>query len=74
MIQITDLEQKFLRLALDSAAEDGEIRNASVMFFKSLRARGVKADTVQPAKPQGPQVVWQQFWSNGTGTTTFRTW
>lgn len=38
----TEFEQKLLTLALDSAAEKGEIDNSAVMLLRSLRTRGVK--------------------------------
>jgi len=41
---INEREKKFMRLALDPAAMKGEIENAAVMFFSSLRARGVMAN------------------------------
>lgn len=37
----TDKERKLLNLALDAGAQTGEIDNSAVMFFRSLRARGV---------------------------------
>ncbi len=73
MINITDQEKKLLSLALNDAAAEGEITNAAVMFIKSLRARGVKADAVnqaQVARPMPfPNVVFTT-WSNVGGKWT----
>jgi hypothetical protein len=39
-------EEKLLRLALDAAAAPGEIENAGRAFIASLRARGVRPETL----------------------------
>ena len=41
---INDREMKLARLALDPAAQKGEIDNAAIMFFRSLRGRGIMAE------------------------------
>ncbi len=71
MINITDQEQKLLRLALNDAAAEGEITNAAVMFIKSLRARGVKADAVQqaPVQQMMPHFSYTVWTSAGGGWT-----
>jgi hypothetical protein len=38
---LTDREQKFLELALNAGSLPGEADNAAVLFFRSLRKRGV---------------------------------
>jgi len=42
----TAVEQKLLRLALDEAAQPGEVCNSAVKFVESLRRRGVKAEAL----------------------------
>jgi hypothetical protein len=44
LVELTATETKLLRLGLDSAARDGEIRNCAVKLFESLRRRRVSAD------------------------------
>jgi hypothetical protein len=80
MINITDKEQKLLALALNESAAEGEITNAAVMFFRSLRERGVKADTVNQSQvaratpfPHFSYRVWSSAgggtWTQTTSTT-----
>jgi hypothetical protein len=60
----TDLEQKFIRLGLDSGALGDEVGNSAVMFFKSLRRRGVKPEElIKDTGEKGIEDV-QNFWSN----------
>lgn len=50
-------EQKLIRLALDPGAAPGELQNAAMMVFKSLKARGIMADALfgnQPPPPPPP--------------------
>jgi hypothetical protein len=57
---LTDTETKMMRLALDPGAKVGEIQNAAVMFFNSLRKRGITFDILN-GKPQSqPQQQKQQ--------------
>ena len=41
-----DREQKLIRLALDPGAADGELQNAAIMIFISLKNRGIMADAL----------------------------
>lgn len=43
-----------MRLALDPGAQVGEVQNAAVMFFTSLRKRGITFDILN-GKPQQQQ-------------------
>ena len=45
-----DREQKLIRLALDPGAADGELQNAAVMIFRSLKNRGIMADALLNGK------------------------
>jgi hypothetical protein len=56
---VTEKELKLLRLALDPAAAPGEIENCAVMFVKSLRKRGVKAEELETK-----DVVVYRTWSS----------
>jgi hypothetical protein len=48
----TAVEEKLLRLALDEAAQPGEVCNSAVKFVESLRRRGVKAEAfTRPLQP-----------------------
>jgi hypothetical protein len=40
----TAVEEKLIRLALDEAAQPGEVRNSAVKFVESLRRLGMKSD------------------------------
>jgi hypothetical protein len=40
----TELEQKLIRLALDSSAQVGEIQNSALMLIESLRRRGMRPE------------------------------
>jgi len=42
----TDTEQKSIRLALNEAAQPGEIRNSAVKLFESLRCRGMRPEAL----------------------------
>jgi uncharacterized protein (DUF3820 family) len=42
----TELEQKLLRLALDSGAQVGEIQNSALMLIESLRRRGMRPEAL----------------------------
>ena len=44
-------EQKLIRLALDPGAAHGELQNAAMMVFKSLKARGIMADALFGNQP-----------------------
>jgi uncharacterized protein (DUF3820 family) len=51
----TAVEQKLLRLALDEAAQPGEIQNSAVKLIESFRRRAVKPEALiqqQPAEWQ----------------------
>jgi hypothetical protein len=39
-------EEKFIRLALDPAARDGEIKTSAAKLIESLRRRGVRAEQI----------------------------
>jgi hypothetical protein len=41
---LTAMEIKLVMLALDPSAQVGEIQNASIMFFNSLRKRGITSE------------------------------
>jgi hypothetical protein len=48
----TSVEEKLIRLALDDAAQPGEVRNCAVKFVQSLRRRGIKSEAlVRPLPP-----------------------
>lgn len=59
-MQYTDIEQKLIRLGLDSAAHDGEQTNAGAMLIKALRKRGVHADQVIKGTSQ-PQPTFDHY-------------
>jgi hypothetical protein len=46
MPKLTELEQKLLRLALDPAAQPGEIANCGKMLVDSFRKRGMTPDEI----------------------------
>jgi len=52
---LSERERKLLQLGLGIGAYNGEIDNAAVMFFRSLRARGVNAEQIEEAT--GPTSV-----------------
>jgi uncharacterized protein (DUF3820 family) len=49
---LTEMEMKLMRLALDPSAQVGEVQNAAVMFFNSLRKRGITYDFLNGAAKQ----------------------
>jgi len=60
----TDTEQKLIWLALDEAAQPGEIRNSAVKLVESLRRRGLRAESLilgsQLKAPERPLTALQQ--------------
>lgn len=54
MKPIPSKAEKLLALALDSAAHDGEWKNAAVMFVASLRKAGTTAQDITSAAPSPP--------------------
>jgi uncharacterized protein (DUF3820 family) len=42
----TDTEEKLIRLALDEAAQPGEIRNSAVKLLESLRRHGMRPEAL----------------------------
>lgn len=50
-MQYTEIEQKLIRLALDSGAHDGEHATAATKLIQALRKRGVHADQVIRGNP-----------------------
>jgi len=51
------MEIKLIRLALDPSAQIGEVQNASIMFFSSLRKRGVTFEGFAPGASSKPGSV-----------------
>lgn len=49
--ELTEIEMKLLRLALDKGAYEGEAENAAIMFIRKLRERNVKADELFAETP-----------------------
>lgn len=49
----TDQEKKLATLALDAAAQKGEIDNGAAMFFRSLRSRSIKIDQLANGSTSG---------------------
>ena len=43
---LSELQQKLLRLALDKAAQPGEIQAAAIKFVESLRREGMKLEDI----------------------------
>lgn len=51
---LDDKEKKLLRLALDPAAQPGEMVNAAVKLIEAWRRRDVKAEDFEPKMIRGP--------------------
>ena len=49
MLQLTAIELKLLRLALNQSAQGGEISTSAVKFVESLRQRGISSSQVEEA-------------------------
>ena len=51
MTAFNEIEMKLLKLALDSAAHPGEVRNAAVKLVESLRRRHASVEMLHTSRP-----------------------
>jgi hypothetical protein len=69
---LSELQQKLIRLALDRAAQPGEIANAAVKLIESWRAQGKTLEDLFGDNALAVQEAAQQYWAPDYGLCKMR--
>src|SRR4029077_2741264 len=71
-MQYSEIEQKLIRLALNSAAHHGEADNAAAMLVKQLRKRGITAEQMlsNNSQSQSNSDYWYNLYRQTQATAT----